>query len=92
MSEEQASALEEAFVDNNFDLGEDADTVTQNYNIASDLYQKYLEQVDEFVEDILDGLVVDVSSAVFAIQNLCLAQKYRDLFEREKNNLCTMVI
>lgn len=87
MTKEYAASIEEVFVENNFELGEDAYTITQNFNIASILYDENLEQTNNLVEDVVDGMVVDTPSAVFAIQNLVFSKKYKDQFQNEMQNI-----
>lgn len=83
MTREQASFIEEVFVEKNFELGDDPDTIAANLNVARVLYENSLKQAEGFADDIECGVMFDTPSAVFAIQNLVFAKKYMEQFEKE---------
>lgn len=86
MTNEEKLSLEQAFVENYFDFGDDNSTNKQNLDKANELYVSNYNKVEKFAIDLSDGLMIDQSDAILAIQILCLSHKYKDRFQEELDN------
>lgn len=86
MTNEEKLSLEQAFVENYFDYGEDCSTVNQNLKKANELYLINYDKVEKIAIDLSDGLMIDQSEAILAIQILCLSNKYKSRFKEDLEN------
>lgn len=83
MTSEEKLSLEQAFVENYLDFGDDYTITQQNLKKVNDLYLESYKKAEKIATDLSDGLILDQCDAILSIQTLCLTEKYKSRLEEE---------
>lgn len=81
MSEEELQELEQLFFEQNFEYGDDKETIQQNISIARNMYLKAYQDMEKIVECLSDGVSFDQYEAILAVQILEISHRFIIRFE-----------
>ena len=81
--QELFEAMEEAFVESEFDYGDDKQTVEANLEKAKVIFVEEEKNASDFAEKMEDGEVFDPYAALMSVQRMILADRCKERFETE---------
>lgn len=75
--------MEEAFVEGEFDYGDDRKTLEENLDKAKMIFAEELTNSSGFAEKLEDGEVFDIYAALYSLQRMILADRCIDRFQSD---------
>lgn len=81
--DEFEQSMEEAFVERNFEYGNEPDISMANLESSLNVYFRSNKECSIFAEQICDGEVTDTPSVILSLQNLIYSHKYEERFKNE---------
>lgn len=77
---EETYGMEEAFFEQHFDCGDDADTYLDNFHEACVCLKDSYKECEKYAEMIENGEIIDECEVVFQLQVMALAYQYGKQF------------